>query len=1185
MSTDDSISEDVSTSGALSHCHVSPDGGKESETSLVSSEGTSASGLTVSGDRHTTSQTTGGTVQCRPMDNTPACKIRNICLSPDEAFEHGKNLPFINPSSLETLRALVQEIRSSGETDPEIWKDCEGRWLHLFQLVEKQYQEQILAQQEQYQCQIQLIQDEIKALVQIQNRQACVHPHTNLSTIPEAKSLTNTEDHIVPTISSQCYIPNDDNLAAPVDTPFSSPSPPLRGVEERATTVLSSGYGTLSAWETGIEPAESAGEDEEGSDSRDKQLWSSNRKEDTATTQCQQKFSSGRTLGVENVNQKIHQQRTSGTNQPLTSWAQRNKLRPKKNKTGAPHKPVEFHQQIQMESTYSLEQLQPVGLSSSSYPLKRSDSLVSEASGLTYWHLNENDLYHPLPDSFDSGAHLFFKEASMSLMPSSQLSLREIYQNKRGTDCKRLDWDGSIKSSPLSPQLDPTSTTRHSDHTSGFTSPSHFSSPSFSTQSQLCHTVDTSITPDSMVEGSPNPGDTDCISETSSVSAAGHSTLKVQGHWTIPSLCALHNKPQHAPLKSELEGSHTHPNTLKPLGVLNTQQMAGSSSVEDPVVLSLLRQNLREKHSRHVADLKAYYESEIQSLRDKLRLTDLPQDIEKNNQALSERCKHLEKALVDATSRIQELEANNSTLEKKLAEWSERYTVAGATVKSLQKRLEESKCSAKEKDSSAARLKTRIRQLEEAAQKACREADEKEARREREYKMLQDLLGEYDSLMKEHEGVKSNLVSTENKLVDAHDQISELKRIISKLESQVKQLEHENQARLRYSFHNNTQSSGAGLFHHPDLLLSPSKSKAEPDVTCIAPCPTNDQINSTIRSPFHQTSQSTTHKKSPYNLFNNKSSGSSVDTSAGGSWNDPEYEYELQSRHQEQSSEQREVSRRQGPGVMAPMMRALIELEETRATQSRAPWVDNSRTTVGFVERRLKEPVQEQVILQDVAKPERGLEKSRAISLLRAQRSLSPEGHRSSSLPPPAQRSVLPSTPSKREMLLMPLSAKSSPKRCPTENYSTAFAHMMPREVHLPHSSSPRKRLHFTSADSEQQPSETPGDVNPPDVNPQPCWEEQRGSLWDTCEDAGSSLLDRLHSLSEAERLFDELTQEKQQIEAALSRMPGAGGRVSLQTRLDEVALENRLERLNRELGSLRMTLKRFHVLRSSANI
>lgn len=51
--------------------------------------------------------------------------LRSLCLSTEEAFGSGKCLPFINPSSLETLRALVQEIQSSGETDPEMWKDCE----------------------------------------------------------------------------------------------------------------------------------------------------------------------------------------------------------------------------------------------------------------------------------------------------------------------------------------------------------------------------------------------------------------------------------------------------------------------------------------------------------------------------------------------------------------------------------------------------------------------------------------------------------------------------------------------------------------------------------------------------------------------------------------------------------------------------------------------------------------------------------------------------------------------------------------------------------------------------------------------------------------------------------------------------------------------------------------------------
>ena len=35
---------------------------------------------------------------------------------------------------------------------------------------------------------------------------------------------------------------------------------------------------------------------------------------------------------------------------------------------------------------------------------------VCALPGLTYWRLNECDLYHPLPDSLDSGAFLFLQE-------------------------------------------------------------------------------------------------------------------------------------------------------------------------------------------------------------------------------------------------------------------------------------------------------------------------------------------------------------------------------------------------------------------------------------------------------------------------------------------------------------------------------------------------------------------------------------------------------------------------------------------------------------------------------------------------------------------------------------------------------------------------------------------------------
>lgn len=73
-----------------------------------------------------------------------------------------------------------------------------------------------------------------------------------------------------------------------------------------------------------------------------------------------------------------------------------------------------------------------------------------------------------------------------------------------------------------------------------------------------------------------------------------------------------------------------------------------------------LRQNLREKHSRHVADLKAYYESEIQILRDKLKLGDLPQDLEKNNQVLTKRCVCISFTYV--TQRVLELSTASHSL-------------------------------------------------------------------------------------------------------------------------------------------------------------------------------------------------------------------------------------------------------------------------------------------------------------------------------------------------------------------------------------------------------------------------------------------------------------------------------------------------------------------------------------------
>lgn len=166
----------------------------------------------------------------------------------------------------------------------------------------------------------QLIQDEIKALVQLQNRQSSIQPHTDFSPTLVTKTTRNTKDFIFPLISTDCTVPkhvasDNDSLAAPALTPFSSPSPPLqRSGEEQATTVLSSGYGTLSTWETGLEPAGSPGEDEDGTQGREKHHWSPNFQEDTDTTVigCQQNLSHEKTLAVNEPNPSVYQQRTSG---------------------------------------------------------------------------------------------------------------------------------------------------------------------------------------------------------------------------------------------------------------------------------------------------------------------------------------------------------------------------------------------------------------------------------------------------------------------------------------------------------------------------------------------------------------------------------------------------------------------------------------------------------------------------------------------------------------------------------------------------------------------------------------------------------------------------------------------------------------------------------------------------------
>ncbi|TRY94006.1 hypothetical protein DNTS_032822 [Danionella cerebrum] len=935
MSADGSLSEDAVSSlvSTLGHSHT--DGIRESRISVVSSEDT-LSGFT---EEEQSKHASDSPEQNNNAIETPTDQdVRKD--EEDDRLSSRRCLPFINPSSVQTLKALVQQIQSSSDSNPELWRSCQGRWLHLFQLVEKQYQDQIFAQQEQYQSQIQLIQDEIKALVLLQSGPQ--EPTMSPGTIQDL-----IESSVTP--------------------------------EEALVTGASSGYGTL--WEPGGQTHSPEGGPWVLNPSRSRK-----RRERDKMNGESDSF--------------------RGASGLLTSWAQR---------------------QRQSQRRRTSHQEEPDAQVQSSDERRRMIEFPHSALGLSYWRLEESQLYQPLPDELRSSSCVLAQA-----LDARSVSLREIYQNKIASSgaCNQV-W-------------------------------SHSSISSSATQQAL--------------------------------TVASLAPLKRSPSRTIPSIN----------LTEEEKGSSKHSVPEKRL----TPQISRSSEevFEDPAVLSLLRQGVREKHTRHLEDLRAYYESEISELKEKLCGREpAPQH------ALLLRCQHLDRALTEASRRIRQLEINNTCLEQQLSQWPERCSHLSSSLRQLNERLDQSECIVNQKDELITELTNRVQRAEGSVQSLRTAAEEHQRRAEMEHALMQDLLSECDSLRKEHQGTEvstphtlleclvkilmmmmmmmmmvitasdqEKMLLAEEKLSNADEQIAELRRLVSKLEAQVRQLQHQNQNRIRQAV---AQPSGAGLFHHPDLLLSPSgKPRDASGVT---------RVSSANCAP-----------------------------------------------------EEAECLKSSNRSLLTPVERALNPLQETRGSEEQEL-------------ERLSFPSSFQAQEDGVVAPNR---------------SVSPECTGSSSLLQASQRrSPACCTPSKRQTLLAVPSVRSSPKRCPTENFSCALGRLLPSHQHRMDASGERggQLSSPRSRPLRSLPYRSP--VHP--AGGSECEEQEVDQ--EVCASLVLSSGLRVKSLTDAERLLDQLSLEKQQIEAALSRIPGAGGRVSL---------EKRLHQVDRELGSIRMTLKRFHILRSSAS-
>ncbi|XP_021268266.1 M-phase phosphoprotein 9 [Numida meleagris] len=1122
----------------------------------------------------------------------------------------GNNRSSLRAGSVELLSSYMRDIQNSENADSETVKSCEARWLQLLRLVEKQCQEQILAQQEQFHHQIQLIQNEIRQLAKLQASSWGIDKSRSLpGKSPDAFSSPESQMGMHSEVSegNECVV--NQLRSHEIELQPNAADPYQECLAHDAS--MNSGYGTLSASELTASKSNDVIEctdcmENASQGQGDAAVLQSNAA--VASIQHTREFLSKKidncpSGGNDAVGfpaefeHKVNEAQCRKKNsKSLTSWAQKLKQnQPKRvNSEEVQVNSMQGNEQTKnppLENTDSTNAALPPYTFYLNQPTKSPNSAASEASGLSYWKLDVKEMYHSLPENFRSEfADVFSTKLSPDQLSSADemkpSSLKDIY-HKRQRENNQLPDTNFMPSSQTShpPEILTLDPTLHMKP--GQQNPGHcfFNIPEESTP----------FSPDSMADpGFSSHCDTDSFSQTSSLSQFDDSPKYPASSRAVHLDCWKNHPIQNEnKASSPFPVAYTDANsdilvnteeeetlTLTPSSVTQCGDKSlpdhsiSVTSAEDPVIMSKIRQNLREKHARHIADLRAYYDAEIQSLKQQLEAshkTAASEDLKEINRNLADRCDQLDAALNEASARIKTLENKNSMLEKQVADWRERFYGVSDTSKALQEHLEEMRTSNKEKDNTISRLKSRLKDLEEAFEKAYKLSDNKNTRLKEENKMFQNLLGEYDSLGKEHERVKDTLNATEIKLLDANTQISDLKRTISKLEAQLKQVEHENMLKLRHITESRLRASCANKLAAPDvsrrkwLIPGAEYSIFTGQPLEVQESPKDNRLEEAyIPSRYHSPPEKdSSQEDSSTNTFEKKDN---------------------------------EMSE-------APIIKAFKELEEIKAFKDWGTQTEKEETSTKTSSRRQTVGFVETSVVSNRS-PEKGRDQQRP------KRYSSPCGQRSSSLPPSNRRS---NTPTRREIMLAPVSVTYSPKRSPKENLSPGFSHLLSKNENtvtrfdillddletgppstLQHSN-PRKRLQFLSLDDTEgrqrsgvRHSSCAGSVS---TGMKKTTARDERSVAQNCEpvltpcEGDFPYTARIQTLAETEKLFDELTQEKQQIEAALSRIPCSGGRMTLQARLNQEALEDRLERINRDLGSIRMTLKRFHVLRTSANL
>ncbi|XP_074640148.1 uncharacterized protein LOC141898222 [Tubulanus polymorphus] len=533
------------------------------------------------------------------------------------------------------------------------------------------------------------------------------------------------------------------------------------------------------------------------------------------------------------------------------------------------------------------------------------------------------------------------------------------------------------------------------------------------------------------------------------------------------------------------------------------------------------RMHLREKHARHMADLRSFYEAEISELKDQLHAIQetnteshnlrqrlLEREMEEKTLYLEKRLKASKEHSEQVGKHLQELQ--NEVHEKQRRIWELEYLVddterrynqsqtaldAGKLMNEQVSRL------LKEKDAQIAELQAEKRRLQNA------------------YDDAQRVVDDYEKVRRERRSAQTALSNAEALIFDTKSELSEYKSRVAKMEIEQKRMERENDMlhkRLNQARHSDRTQEAS----HIDGLWSDFSKRPK----SISDVPYSGRIASPLRENLRS---QTFAAERAMTIFSGspRRSNRSRDEDA-----------ELRSRVAEV------LAGNKANKNLCASPTKLIKHDETPLSSNRST---QARQTNGIVEK----------ITTETSPPTRDTNYKKGdgenkenelhidLNLLNVKDENAVEINEEVK-----EKSASVNAGNRSEEVHGALSPEPRLVTSPR-----AFAAVRPTvSFNTPTSSNAFKPISLQDRRSPLV-SELPTDTD-----------------------------ERWKVISSLEKRFDELQMEKRTVEAALSHIPVSGARANRQSRVEKERLEEKLDQIDKDLGSLRMTLKRYHVLKST---